>query len=106
MGTLAFFLLGIVTDEVATTALALTHHHFFDPQVVRYLLVATRALEDPVGHLVTSAHRHTQDVFTATPPNLQLIRNHQLRFALPCHNSRGDTTCPEYGRLPRQPTAR
>src|SRR4029434_8256849 len=59
---LAFFLLGIVADHVATTALALTHHHFLDPQVVCHLLKTTRALEDVVGDLVTTSHRHTYDV--------------------------------------------
>src|SRR5688572_5290478 len=59
---LAFFLLGIVADHVATTALPLTYHHFLDPQVVRHLLKPTRALEDVVGDLIPASHRHTQDV--------------------------------------------
>src|SRR5205823_4934122 len=60
---LTFFLVGIVADHVATTALALTHHHFLDPQVVRHLLKTTRALEDVVGDLVSTSHWHTDDVF-------------------------------------------
>src|SRR5262245_8364301 len=67
MGALALFLLRIVADDVATTALPLTHDHFLDPQVVCHLLIAARALEDLSGHLITAAHRHAQDVF---PPAL------------------------------------
>jgi hypothetical protein len=60
---LAFFLVGIVADHGATTALALAHHHFLDPQVLRYLLKTPRALENVVGDLVPASHRHTDDVF-------------------------------------------
>jgi hypothetical protein len=56
---LACFLLGIVAHDIATTALTLTHHHFLDPQVVRYLLKPPRALEDVVGDFVAASHRHT-----------------------------------------------
>src|SRR5215510_3212473 len=67
MGALALFLFGIVTHHVATAAFAFAHDHFLDAQVVRHLLVTTWALEHLLGHLVTTAHRHTQDVF---PPTL------------------------------------
>src|SRR5215471_313665 len=75
---LAFFLLGIVAHDIATTALALAHHHCLDPQVVRYLLKTPWALEDVVGHFVAAAHRHTDDVFTPAraEPLEVLLGNH------------------------------
>src|SRR5215470_6502559 len=56
---LAYFLVGIVAHDIATTALTLTHHHFLDPQVVSHLLKTPRALEDVVGDFVAASHRHT-----------------------------------------------
>src|SRR3989440_8726066 len=77
VGPLAFFLLGIVAHDIATTALALTHHHFLDPQVLRHLLQTTRAPEDVVGHLVAAAHRHTDDVFApARAEPLEVLLGH------------------------------
>src|SRR5262249_30427430 len=42
VGPLAFFLLGIVAHDIATTALALSPPHCLAPQVVRYLLQPPR----------------------------------------------------------------
>src|SRR5262245_20320305 len=79
---LAFFLLRIVAHDIATTALALTHHHFLDPQVVRYLLKTPWALEDVVGHLVAAAHRHTDDVFApARTEPLEVLLGHHPGIA-------------------------
>jgi hypothetical protein len=70
MGPLALVLVGMVTDDLATAPFSLTHHHFLDSQVIRHLVRAPWALEDLVGHLVTSAHRHTQDVLPAARAEL------------------------------------
>src|SRR5262245_60400728 len=82
VGPLAFFLLGIMAHDIATPALALTHHHFLDPQVVRHLLKTPWALEDVVGHLVAAAHRHTDDVFApARAEPLEILLGHHPGIA-------------------------
>src|SRR4030095_4337052 len=82
MGALALFLCGIVTHNVATTAFAFAHDYFLDAQVVRHHLVPTRTLDDLVGHLITTAHRHTQDVFPPAFAELfEVILGYHARIA-------------------------
>src|SRR5262249_24647534 len=82
MGALALFLCGIVTHHVATTTFAFAHDYFLDAQVVRHLLVTTSTLEDRVGQLITTAHRHTQDVFPpALAELLEVILGYHARIA-------------------------
>lgn len=61
---LTLLILRIVAHRIATTALPITNHHLFDPQVASHVTMPSPAGQDLLLHLAAPDDRHTYDAIS------------------------------------------
>src|ERR1700674_1040214 len=61
---LPFGFLRVIAEYITPPPFALAYDHFLHLEIVGHSLIATPMCHDLLGDLITTTHRHTQEIFT------------------------------------------